>query len=458
MTSCPVCCETFTKTVRKAVTCAACHYAACTGCYRRYLTEKLDAGCMRCTHPFDRVFLNTTFSKAWIKGEYTRHRENILLDIELARMPTSQHLVANYRVAQTLRETMRAEADERARLRARLREIDINKWNQLARLRRIENSRYASDGIVADAGADRAAASTNYARACPAEGCRGFLSQTMQCGVCESYACRDCMSAIGPARDVRHACDPAAVQTARYIRSETRACPKCRIAISKVDGCDQMFCVYCQTAFSWRTGDVVTTGRIHNPEYFRWLRDHSATGEIDRHAGGAGPACGGGPDPIVEVRYVLVARAVSARTTVREHDDAVMNAFSRLRHIQFVEINRLDDPAVPADHSFLRIRYLLGSITRDDMKKELARLERRREKHTSLRLCYETLIAVSNDYFLEFVRPDSATSVMDLLDSLREICAFATASLAAACKMFDCACAMPPAIPPRTHLELFSSA
>lgn len=37
--------------------------------------------------------------------------------------------------------------------------------------------------------------------------------------------------------------------------------------------CDQMYCTSCHTAFSWRTGKI-EKGNIHNPEYFRYMREN----------------------------------------------------------------------------------------------------------------------------------------------------------------------------------------
>lgn len=56
------------------------------------------------------------------------------------------------------------------------------------------------------------------------------------------------------------------------IRKESKPCPKCGVRISKIDGCDQMWCVECKTAFCWKTGEIETRN-IHNPHYFQFLRE-----------------------------------------------------------------------------------------------------------------------------------------------------------------------------------------
>ena len=42
----------------------------------------------------------------------------------------------------------------------------------------------------------------------------------------------------------------------------------------KSSGCDQMWCVSCHTTFDWKTMQIKTSGILHNPEYFRYMREN----------------------------------------------------------------------------------------------------------------------------------------------------------------------------------------
>ena len=56
--------------------------------------------------------------------------------------------------------------------------------------------------------------------------------------------------------------------------------------------CDQMFCISCQTPWSWTSGKIVTSGPIHNPHYLDWMRRNGTN--IPRNP--ADIPCGGYPD------------------------------------------------------------------------------------------------------------------------------------------------------------------
>jgi len=75
------------------------------------------------------------------------------------------------------------------------------------------------------------------------------------------------------------------------IKKDSKPCPNCGEFIMKSSGCSQMFCITCQTPWDWNTGKVVTSGVIHNPHYYEWMKRN----------GGAAPRnpadvpCGGYP-------------------------------------------------------------------------------------------------------------------------------------------------------------------
>jgi hypothetical protein len=104
--------------------------------------------------------------------------------------------------------------------------------------------------------------------ACPASGCQGTIKQT-DCNLCGITICKDCHEIV---KTSGHSCDPKTIETIQAIFKEARPCPKCSALISKIEGCDQMFCTQCHTTYSWDTGQVIT-GAVHNPHYFDWLAE-----------------------------------------------------------------------------------------------------------------------------------------------------------------------------------------
>jgi hypothetical protein len=101
---------------------------------------------------------------------------------------------------------------------------------------------------------------------CPISNCDGIVTKG-HCQKCKTKICSKCLEESKSP----HECNADTLKTIQLIKKETKNCPKCKVSIHKIDGCDQMFCTKCKTAFSWRTGQL-QTGHIHNPHYFEWLR------------------------------------------------------------------------------------------------------------------------------------------------------------------------------------------
>ena len=139
----------------------------------------------------------------------------------------------------------------------------------------------------------KAAKKRSFTMKCVQSGCEGFLSAEYTCGLCDVQVCEACHVAKGPG----HTCDAATVATIRQIRKEAHPCPTCAALISKIDGCDQMYCTQCHTAFSWNTG-LKETGVVHNPHYFQYMRE---TGQAIPRRHNPGFAC----DAVHTVRTIL---------------------------------------------------------------------------------------------------------------------------------------------------------
>lgn len=123
---------------------------------------------------------------------------------------------------------------------------------------------------------------------CPTDNCKGMIScDKLTCILCKVNACIKCHERI-MIEDEEHKCNPETVKTIELLHNETKPCPKCKTTIYKIDGCDQMWCTQCHTAFSWITGNVET--KIHNPHYYEWLRSKSLNGVIPREQGDV-PIC-----------------------------------------------------------------------------------------------------------------------------------------------------------------------
>ena len=77
-------------------------------------------------------------------------------------------------------------------------------------------------------------------------------------------------------------CDDEQIETFKKIKEDSKTCPSCGEFISKISGCDQMFCVKCGTAFSWKTGQV-ERGVVHNPHAHAFFQNNPHLGEIYRN-------------------------------------------------------------------------------------------------------------------------------------------------------------------------------
>jgi hypothetical protein len=305
-------------------------------------------------------------------------------------------------------------------------------------------------------------ARTQFIRACPIESCRGFLSQQWKCGLCNVYTCSKCnvpkcnvpkcnvtndkvepsptegnessaslnikeeksttdavsaSAAAAAAEADDHVCNPDDVATAELLAKDTKPCPQCGTGIFKIDGCDQMWCTECKTAFNWRTGQL-ETGHFHNPHYFEYQRrmGTNVRNILDM------PCNAMQPDQYHGVLYHLINIAVSPV----DRENRGLKPLSR--ETKHILQTKTIDYAVSIDHFAnrilpryrpdaiqnnleLRVQYLTEQITKEEFKSALSRESKQFNKKREIGQVIQTVV---------FGMSDILTRLATLLRELRE--------------------------------------
>lgn len=104
-----------------------------------------------------------------------------------------------------------------------------------------------------------------YKRKCTE--CNGYIDN-LKCTSCNGEICEFCECI----KKDNHVCDNEILNTLNLIRKDSIKCPKCFSYIIKIEGCNDMWCSICNTAFDWQTGNFRdVTQDFHNPHYFEYL-------------------------------------------------------------------------------------------------------------------------------------------------------------------------------------------
>ena len=355
---CNICAEVFNKSTRKKIVCPYCEFCACSECNQSYLCSDTVTvpKCMNttCAKEWTRAFISENFTAKFVTKTLKEHREKVLFDKERALLPATQPYVEA--------------VIESNRLKAQLSELDIQ-------IRALTKQRNAIKLQMANNthNHNMAVPRKQFVCKCPDENCRGYLNTQWKCGLCNKHTCRECRVIKETAEDGNidnHMCNPDNVATAQLLAKDTKPCPTCATGIFKIDGCDQMFCTQCHTAFSWRTGDIET--RIHNPHYFEMLRKGTIAVR--------NPA---------EIRCGRELDNIFLRNIGKKLDPAV-NAYIRvsdlvqkIAHYRLVTMPtyRVDDVE---NNQALRIRYMTDEITDETFKTMVQRNNKKREKNREI--------------------------------------------------------------------------
>ncbi len=389
---------------------------ACIECTQEYLLTRKTLGCMSCNHEWGRSFFNDTFSEKFRTGEYAAAHKKILLDEQIAALPATLPLLE----AKKKEDSLRNEITELEKLlREKEREAKEMK-NQIAVNKDIikngvaigvkkaymfrcpslvETVKQVSVPVV-DKGDKKKRGKRGVAdipvndRAVhdAREQCRGFIEQESHaCTLCKTAICKKCHVILPVSADksvAEHLCKPEDVETANSILKDTKPCPTCSSRIFKTEGCDQMFCTQCQTAFSWKTGKI-ETGIIHNPHFYELQQ---RMGNNQRVRGDV--VCGG----LVQIyQFGTVRHYVQPEDYARLENIhrrcAEIGQYIRDRNAELANVRATGEAAMNLES--VRLAYLEGKLTMEQFRDavyEKSRLIEKRKDELLILSTFETSI------------------------------------------------------------------
>jgi hypothetical protein len=329
-------------------------------------------------------------------------------------------------------------------------------WIQMPYDRRQNAIENYAEGVPAAAAATHQAnvekVRRKFVRACPIESCRGFLSVQWKCGICGIHTCSKCH--IPKSGGDTHECNPDDVATAEMIENDTRPCPQCGTGIFKIDGCDQMWCIECHCAFSWRTGQI-ESGHVHNPHFFEYQRrmGNNARNLLDMPCNALEPAAYHG------VVYALMSKVVHSKTNkkreqlglptiprptiveLRDKTAAVSYAIGAFYQI----MNAYRNDAIQ-DNLELRVRYLTEEINDVQFRSNLSRDAKKFNKNREIGQVVQTVIYAMTDILnrlIDYLRENeniaedynvsSPERIMEILSETYQLLDYANECLAKIC-------------------------
>jgi hypothetical protein len=332
----------------------------------------------QCNREWTRQFINNEFTAVFRNKKLKKRREEILFDIERSLLPATQPQVEKMIKIENVTTQMKAVQEQ-------IYTLNRQKWNLRGELYRIQNNQPTQRA--------------EFVRACPDSECRGFLSTQWKCGLCEKWSCPDCHEVKGHNREEPHECNPDVLATARLLSNDTKPCPNCRTGIFKIDGCDQMWCTQCHTAFNWRTGRI--EANVHNPHYFEWLRRNGNA--VPRNP--LDNPCQQDINNTTFTRIRTLLRGKHVDNPLSKACEQFMENFVRnLIHMRYVILPRYEVQNRERRNESLRIQYMRKQITEDWFKTNLQRNEKKHEKHREIHNILDVLKTTVTDIILRFER------------------------------------------------------
>ena len=390
--TCNVCCETYTKSSRAQVKCffGDCNFEACKSCVRKYLLSTIkEPHCMNCKRAWNQDFITMNLNRSFVSKEYKQARMDVLVDMEMSKMPQTMEAAQREKKIMNKRKELRDIDNEIDRLNLQIRELAGAKGIIRVDIHDLHNN-----------SENNASEKKKFIMPCPGNDCRGFLNTQYKCEMCNMHTCPKCLVLIGPDKSIEHICNEDMVKSAELIKKETKPCPACGTRISKISGCNQMWCTNCHVAFSWNTG-AIDNGPVHNPHFYEFQKTTADGGVAPRNPGDI--VCGG-------MCHYITLRSVLRNSCSKTPYD-VNNLFSGFYtlhriglHISEVSLPYYRQQARDIDYNEdLRVQYILQNKTKEELRTIVYKRDYDRQKNKEILYILELVGVTLIEMFMQIV-------------------------------------------------------
>lgn len=248
----------------KYIDCQYCQFSACDSCWKQYFnTLATPPKCMGCKAEWQHEYLITLFPKKFM-NELSKKEAERLWSHQWQLMPQTQQEMENQlRQEQSLRALVFLDQVDTYLVKSALPKETVINIKSL-----IDKELREFIVVENDTAKTETEKEVKFIKHCPKENCNGFLSTGYKCGLCQVKVCSKCLEM----KEDDHECTEDNLKSAEMIKKDSKNCPKCGVGIYKISGCNDMWCVHCNTRFCWRTLKVMDSSKgVHNPHYFEYI-------------------------------------------------------------------------------------------------------------------------------------------------------------------------------------------
>lgn len=433
---CSICTEIYNKNRNRVISCSYCFKNCCSDCFYMFLTNNnmVEPECMFCKKTLSKDFTIENMTK--IKYEsYYNYKIDLLFSREKSKLPEAQYYVTKNKKINNLDERILKYSCKKNSTKLNIKNLnkmksqlckkkntrnEISKCNKKIKIYRdhlkkinakiniLKEKKY----ILQHDKPTEEIQKISVNKPCPTNDCRGFLAKN-KCNLCEKKFCGDCYEE----KLDDHICDENLVKSIKLLKKDTKNCPNCGVLIHRTEGCSQMFCIKCHVAFDWNTLRI-DKGHIHNPEYFRYLRENNM--EIPRNPyDNPQNNC----ERLIDI-YDLIGSLKRINTLDSETTNYILNFYRSCSHMfdMFLTYGGLPrNPDDNLDTLYLRINYLEKIIDENQWKKIFKMRVKRNERLYEIRLVIDIYYNVLKDIFRRIYDDPNYRDKKIIITSLQNI-------------------------------------